>query len=209
MGGWGGERVVGKTLEPCKSRLPQQGDAPPPPPCPPPSPPAPPASPSRDAPAVAAGSRSVPGASRSALTAELGAPAHTGGERAAGKVWSRAREERGRAGPGPGPGPEGKGGGSGAAAQPGHCISPQPAAAAAVIFQAHRGSLFRVRLPSSLPPRPDSSRRQLPAAEPRRGGPGRLGELRERGRLRELREPPPPHPPRALPAAESGTDPKR
>lgn len=101
MGGWGGERVVGKTLEPCKSRLPQQGDAPPPPPCPPPSPPAPPASPSRDAPAVAAGSRSVPGASRPALTAEIGAPAHTGGERAAGKVWSRA-QERGRAGPGRG-----------------------------------------------------------------------------------------------------------
>lgn len=94
--------------EPCKSRLPRQGDAPPPPPCPPPSPPAPAASPPRDTPAVAAGSLSVPGASRPALTAELGAPSHAGGERAAGKVWSRARGKRGRASAGAGVGAGGE-----------------------------------------------------------------------------------------------------
>lgn len=114
------------------------------------------------------------GASRQALTAEPEASSHTGGE--------RRREKFGAGRGGKEPGPEGRGG---AAAQPGHCISPQPAAAAAVIFQAHRGSPFRARLPSSLPPRPDSSRGQLPPLR-------RLGDLRERRAPR-----PPPRPPAA------------
>lgn len=198
MGGWGGERVVGKTLEPCKSRLPRQGDAPPPPPCPPPSPPAPrlplPGM-LRPWPPAAAPCRGFP----AALTAGLGAPAHTagqgrGGERAAGKVWSRTREERGRAGAG------GERRGSGAAAQPGHRISPQPAAAAAaaaVIFQAHRGSPFRARLPSSLPPPRAPPGGRCPALSPA----GRPRRLRGCGSERRCSHP------RALPAPRAGPAP--
>ncbi|XP_029855188.1 translation initiation factor IF-2-like [Aquila chrysaetos chrysaetos] len=173
MGGWGGERVVGKTQRPASPGSPSRETCLHPRPArPPPSPPAPPASPPRDAPPAAAGSLPAPGAPRPALTAEPGAPSHPGvgsgrrkkfgagrGGRGAGRCRGRCRSRRG--------------GESGVAAQPGDCISPLPAAAAAaVIFQAHRGSPLRARLPSSLPPRPGSSRRRLSPARPRRGRPG-------------------------------------
>lgn len=92
MGGWGGERVVGKTQRPASPGS-LRGETclhPRPARLPPRRLPLPAGSLSPGC--SAAGSLPAPGAPRPALTAEPGAPSHpAGGERVAEKVWSRAR----------------------------------------------------------------------------------------------------------------------
>lgn len=199
MGGWGGERVVGKTqrsaspgslrgetcLHPRPARLPRSRPA---------------GSPSPGC--SAAGSLPAPGAPRPALTAEPGAPSHPAGGAGGGKSL-----EPGAGVEGPGAAGAGAGGESGVAAQPGDGISPLPAAAAAVIFQAHRGSPLRAPLPSALPPRPGSSRRRLPSARPRRGWPG-AGAAPGAARGAPAGPGGAAPAPRPLPAAGSGARPK-
>lgn len=143
--------MVGKTQRPAGSRA----SAPPRPP------PAgmlrrPPARPRRELPGPA-------------LTAQPGVSSHPGEGRGESFGGQRGREL-----------PERRAERRGSA-QPGDCIAPLPAAAAAaVIFQAHRGSPWRARLlaallplsrPPGLPSRPASARRRLHRAGGGSGSP--------------------------------------
>lgn len=124
MGGWGGERVVGKTQSPAspgslsrETRLhPRPARLPPRPPRRLPLPGI-----LRLSPPAASPCRGLPGR-RSPLSSGLPRTREENGQREKFGAGRGGKE----AGPAPGPGsePEGRGGESGAAAQPGHCISP-------------------------------------------------------------------------------------